>query len=510
MKLRASSLCAGGLIAACGLAVEAGAQEIEVIYTKIPGHSTAVVPGALNGAGVPTFTEWRAMEDLVMRADGQQWCLKGRTQLTPDQETILVLGSGTSGTMFCQEDQPFQGGVAGEKYDFFDSPSPVSWDSSGNIGFSARAKGGSSSVFEKLVRVVGGVHTIQLQMGDPALGLTDVPGNPADDELFGNSMGSVQLLDDGTQRFVQTPITNCHSTRYPAFFKGNTSFRQSGVSLIDGETWDNFGLSDAGGTPDGMHWYAEGDTENSNTAIDGILAVDDAVVLREGSPVAGVGTPTMADVFFTNMLADGTWFSRGDDPADNDWAVRNGALVAQTGDPITPGNAETWGNTFSAFTGNKFNQWILVGNTSAGAAGDNVVVLSGLRVVVREGDPVDLDGNGMFDDDVFIGRFNNTLAPFNPDDFVLTDDMMLYFIANIRSSTADLNGNPSFSTPVAFLRKQLYCPADHNQDGFVTGDDFDEFVALFVDGLIGADFDGNGFVNGDDFDRFVAHFEQGC
>lgn len=54
------------------------------------------------------------------------------------------------------------------------------------------------------------------------------------------------------------------------------------------------------------------------------------------------------------------------------------------------------------------------------------------------------------------------------------------------------------------------CPADYDQDGFVTGDDFDAYVADFEAGNIEADFDGDGFVTGDDFDAFVIAFEAGC
>ena len=54
------------------------------------------------------------------------------------------------------------------------------------------------------------------------------------------------------------------------------------------------------------------------------------------------------------------------------------------------------------------------------------------------------------------------------------------------------------------------CPADFNGDTFVNGEDYDEFVALFVAGDAGADFDHNEFVNGDDFDQFVEAFVRGC
>jgi len=54
------------------------------------------------------------------------------------------------------------------------------------------------------------------------------------------------------------------------------------------------------------------------------------------------------------------------------------------------------------------------------------------------------------------------------------------------------------------------CPADFNRDGFVTGEDFDGYVAAFEAGTTDADFNGDGFVNADDFDAFVDAFEAGC
>lgn len=54
------------------------------------------------------------------------------------------------------------------------------------------------------------------------------------------------------------------------------------------------------------------------------------------------------------------------------------------------------------------------------------------------------------------------------------------------------------------------CPADFDRDAFVTGDDFDGFVAAFEAGTPAADFDRDGFVTGDDFDHYVVAFENGC
>lgn len=61
-----------------------------------------------------------------------------------------------------------------------------------------------------------------------------------------------------------------------------------------------------------------------------------------------------------------------------------------------------------------------------------------------------------------------------------------------------------------FSSLAVLCPSDFNRDGFVTGEDFDGFVAQFELGTLAADFDGDGFVTGEDFDAFVAAFESGC
>jgi len=54
------------------------------------------------------------------------------------------------------------------------------------------------------------------------------------------------------------------------------------------------------------------------------------------------------------------------------------------------------------------------------------------------------------------------------------------------------------------------CGADFDENGFVTGDDFDVFTQAFVDGVIAADFNRDGFVTGDDFDLFSDAFAAGC
>jgi hypothetical protein len=506
-----------GVLAVAG--TNAIASEIEVIYSKKAGHPTANIPGTLDLSGQPVMSDWRAIEDFSVSPSGHRWMLKGRTQLGSDLETIMLLGRAVAGDAFAQEGQPFLGASPGELYDFFDTPSPASFDTLGNIVFSARAKGAPTADDEKLIHVsAAGVHTLILQQGDPALGLADVPANPADDEVIGNSIGSVQALETPARaQFVNTPIGNLHTSRYPAMFRGNTAFRQSGVSLIGGEVWDSFDLSDAGGTPDGLHWFAEGDTENPNTAVDDILAVDDVVVLREGSPVAGAGSPIYADIFQTQMAENGTWISRGDDPTDADWAVLNGNLIARTGDSITTGAGEHWGDIFLSIACNRHGDWVIVGNTDSGnLATDTVLVLNGTHVLAREGDPVDLNGNGAFDDDAFIGRGNNTLSAFAPFDVHVSDGRVVYAIVQLRDEAGnDLNSNPVFGTPDAFVRIR-FCPGDLNRDLAVDLADLALILGNFGaceggPGYTGGyDTDGSGCIDLADLAQILATFGSGC
>lgn len=56
----------------------------------------------------------------------------------------------------------------------------------------------------------------------------------------------------------------------------------------------------------------------------------------------------------------------------------------------------------------------------------------------------------------------------------------------------------------------LGCFSDINGDGFVNGDDYDQFADAFDQALPEADLNHDGFVNGDDYDAFASAFDEGC
>jgi hypothetical protein len=160
-----------------------------------------------------------------------------------------------------------------------------------------------------------------------------------------------------------------------------------------------------------------------------------------------------------------------------------------------------------------------------------------MRLVKLDGRPTDFDGDG--------NRFGGISADLNflpssagiagtaspsPSDTlnghndwaaleykVVTDDRQTDFDISLA------DGCPS-SESVAVLNAILptFCDADFNADGFLTFEDFDEFVVAFetgcdtggggalADPACLADFNGDGFLTFEDFDEFVTAFEAGC
>ena len=174
-----------------------------------------------------------------------------------------------------------------------------------------------------------------------------------------------------------------------------------------------------------------------------MFVVDNQVRLQEGNLVPG-GSITPSSFLHFKLSGNGHWYVRGAQSPSGVYAIRDGVVVAKTGDPIVPASPETWLSSFSAFAGNRNGDWVAFGQTSNVAANNDVIVLNGTTVVAREGDPVDLNGNGLFDDDCFIGRGDNTLSAFSADNAFLTDDGTLYMFINLRNGAGvDLNSTPS-------------------------------------------------------------------
>jgi hypothetical protein len=149
-----------------------------------------------------------------------------------------------------------------------------------------------------------------------------------------------------------------------------------------------------------------------------------------------------------------------------------------------------------------------------------------VSALLREGDPVDLNNNGIYDDDCKISVFNN-------DDAFLTDDGWYYF-------TADLTTDLGVALGQGFMRVRAFTPTPTCAPDLTTGaiagqpgygvpngvlnnEDFFYYLAQFAAGnLPVADLTTgavpgqpgygvpNAVLNNDDFFYFLALFAGGC
>ncbi len=453
-------------LAACsgfGLCDVASAADLRAIFTRIGASPTSQVPGALDAAGLPVAATWTEIYTLSVRDTHDDWMLSGRTNQGSLLERILIKGSGTSGTAFLQEGQPVQGGgKPGEVYDFFDGDGasvqsfPASWNNLGNIAYSARARGGVLTNDEKLGVFNGTTHTIILQQGEP------IASGACTGLLYGNQMGSVTMLNNGEVAFGNSVIGGCSNS--PVLFRGTAAILESSITeigagaIVAGERitgvpqwWERLAQ-----TRDGQHVAVICGTTHNVPQQSTVVLVNGNAVARLNVAGGGV-TPTQFNR--VRLAENGDWYLRGQTAAGH-YAMRNGTLVAQTGQPIYTGSSEQWSVVFNTFIGNANGNWILHGLTNNPDANLNtVLVLNGTEVIVRESDPVDVNGDGEYNDDAFIRTIKD-------DTVWLTNNNVLYFVGTLKNAAgtnlldalirADLGGGPP--PP---------CPPDINGDGVV-------------------------------------------
>lgn len=514
-----------------GLVVaSAGADLTAIHYQPLasdpgPFASPQLVPGALGLDGLPATTAWRAIEDLEVGPDGMTWVIKGRTQLGSDAETCLVRGTGTAiGTLLAQEGQPVGAGEDPTTlFDFFDA-NVIDFSTSGTAAvLEFRTKGPPTGQRHRIATVDTRTWTLAIAAaeGDPITVLGDF-GGPTGDEVMGNSAFGVHILADGRIRYGNTgfPGGTLSSANTPLLLERDagsgviSAWAQPGISAApSGLPYDTFSSDTWWSADDGTSFIVEAEEEITGSSEDRILVVNDAIVMREGAIFTDPDGASFVftDAFFVRMLGDGTWFARGDDPDNNDWAVLDGRIVAKTGDPV--GGAERYGDVFSAFFANEAGDWALACNvvpadgSSADPGADDVIIVNG-EIVAREGDQVDLDGDGT-PDDAFLGQSTGA-GIVSPDDVRFGGPGALFLLGYLVNAAGE-EYDSGFSVPSALLRLTVPvpCDADLNGDGIPDVFDIILFFDLFGDGDPRADLNGDASLDVFDIILFFDLF-AGC
>jgi hypothetical protein len=355
---------------------------------------------------------------------------------------------------------------------------------------------------------------------------TAIPAQPG--SVYGTTANGATIQNDGTMSFHFSINTG---TTTDGWFTddGNTLLAQEGVTVPanqGGGLTDAYRQLDSGSvigqgiyfSADGAHYAGRGFVGVADTD-DLVLVVDGSVVLQEGYVVPGSGfvSPISSTGILMNyMEPHGDWYAYGSNADGQDWVVRNGAVLAARGEEIIPGSGVLWDDVAYAqgyfmATGNRFGDSVVGGLSVPGdTLSDAVIVFNRSRVVLRENDPIDLNGNGMFDDDAYIHVFR--------DDYGwLGEDGYLYVAVRLRNGAGICSGAPA-DIGQAFIRVRVFCPADWNRDEATNSTDISCFLTAWLasvqGGTLRADVNGDMAVNSSDISAFLTQWlaavQGGC
>lgn len=448
---------AGSPVGPTSSAATQGSVPPVVLLSNLAGSSTAAVPG-LPGVEFEPGTDTNHFDRIYGHPSGH-WVMTALADLPSTRDECLIV----NGTVVMQEGSPapWTGGV--ENCGTIDTRCSI--NSVGDVAFATNTSG---TVADDYVATrIAGVWGYGAREGDA------LPGGSG--AILSGTIDSSVILDNGEVGYAADRLegTALMDVDDDALVLNGQVLLRMGVTVPsnqlagNGEFMESFDLGDFWTSGDGQQWLVQGDLEGSSSSDDVVL-VNGAVVIQEGSHLPNT---TFVDPVDSNgikgvsMDAAGHWFARGDnDGTEQDWVVRDGELLAATGLPVTSQGTELWSDAllagcFFAHVGNGRGDFVIAGMTDhPDPARDAVVYFNRELEVARESDPVDLDGNGLLDDDVFIDSFGD-------DDFFLNDDRELFCVVTLKDAAGMRVGQGLLRLSILPEVGEAYCDVTANSLG---------------------------------------------
>jgi hypothetical protein len=387
------------------------AGQLKVLYTEHPGVPQNEVPG-LPGA---TFYQFGGINEIRVSPAGDiavraVISLNGQflDALIVNDRVVLKEGDplpwATSESLFLIRD-----------FAVNDSGSIViSFDSTGPNG------GNSYCVREDSP----GSWTVIAQKGNP---IPDFPG-----KNYGIQYGAT-IDQSGQVGFMSHGVSSGFNNDEALEFN-QLILARSGLDAPSGqlsglnETYSSF---EGSGTPrvnsDGSQWLAQAFLDGSNNEV---LVVNGAVALQAGYQIPGSNYALAVapnGVKFATFDRAGNWYAHGYfNPGNEYWAVSNGAILTRTGLPIFSGSGEVWlrNRNFPLVAGNG-TDFVVVGTSATSFLAH--MVRNNTEIICSQLDPIDLDDNGQFDDELLLQGFSEGF---------MTDDGSVAFFGMTRSTKA--------------------------------------------------------------------------
>jgi len=466
------------------------------VFSNFAGSPTSDVPG------LPGAKFGDGVDRPYRSPDGKTWVLSADTDLGTAVDEVIIVGDLCSASVKIQEGTTVLD--LGDLVGLIDQD--LSINNAGRFAFVTDTNN-ATTADEVVVTSDGSTHLVIAREGNlsPATG-----GN------YGSILGAANIVSDNTVWFDADTTLATTMDRFLLSKNGVIIEVQEGVNFPLGQDsgatalWQTFNTGSLRTDEAGANYIVVGDTDAA-TSIDGVLVVNDTVMVQEGFPIAGSGFASAAIVNTSTesmMYGNGDWMARGSNADGGDWVLRNGAVLSKTGDLLEAGKTEQYSdNTFATgyflFAQNNAGDYVVGSLTTSSDLTQNAVLtINGEKVFSREDDPIDLDGDGLVNDDIRIHTYGN-------DDMILTEDLQAYLPVTVRAF--------NYVTPAdigdVFVRFNLCGLAtvcgDLDNDKDVDGDDFDIFVLAFGKSLcdadyhICADFDEDGLVTQVDYQQWL-------
>ncbi len=444
---------AGPTSAAAG----AGSSLPLVLFSNLPGSTTAAVPG-LPGVEFEPGTDTNHFDRIYGHPSGH-WVMTALADLPSSRNECLIV----DGDVVMQEGMPAPWTAGAENCGTMDTRCSI--NATGDLAFATNTSGTVNDDY--VATRIGGVWGYGAREGDP------LPGGSG--AILEDTIDSSVILDSGEVGYAADRLSGSATTDVDddaLVLAGSVLLRMgqsvpSGQFSGNGDFIESFDLSDFWASASGQSWLVQGDLEGS-TSSDDVVIVNGSVVLQEGFLLPNTGFTDPIDtngIKGVSMDAAGHWFVRGDnDGTEQDWVVRDGELIAASGGPVTLAGTEFWSDAqlagcFFGHVGNSRGDYVVAGMTNhPDPARDAVIFFNSSLEVARESDPVDLDGNGLLDDGVFIDSFGD-------DDLFLNDDGELLVVVTLKDGAGVRVGQALVRFGVYPSIGEAYCGAHVNSLG---------------------------------------------
>jgi len=495
---------------------------IKGVLSTINTSSTSLVPG-LGGA---RFAGGAAATTSLLRPwrspDGTKWIMDADTDLATTQDEVAVVGTVADGIFSVVLQEGVTTLAEGDHIGVIDDVMGI--NDAGQYAFSTNTDG-ATATDEVVVKWNGSAFVTVAREGSPtSLGGGINYGTPSDGStiqndgtvsfytiLAGGGVGTTDdqsyFTDDGatllTREGVTEPTNQANGTTHTC------------ESLQSGTT-EGLGLMLNAG---GADFCSVMEIITAAATEDRILVVNNDVKIQEGHVIPGsaFASPVASNSPITNtMEPNGDWYSYGSNASGDEWAVRNGMVIAATGAEVVAESGLLWTTTtLFAAAGSQTGNYVVGGSISGAdvvTKNDTVLVLNGTTIIARENDPIDLNNDNLFDgEDYYIQSF---IA-----DRLFVTDSWVYVVVRLRnaddarclSSTSNVDrGQALIRIPIGGGSPLPCCKGDLDGSANVDEGDINEFIGQLVNDVGGdpcplsaADVNNDTVVDGLDISPFV-------